>query len=109
MVLLLTPWSPSVISKALDKLHQAIQPQSLFHVKRDVRVLHKMVSEVEELFGRLPKAQSGEVEFDMRMAKQPTNLRSRIPPFHWDEEKHRYVYDELKEELDHDGCFDYDD
>jgi hypothetical protein len=34
----------------------------------------------------------------MRMAKPPTK-KLRVPPFHWDEVKEEYVYDDLHEEL----------
>ncbi|KAH6917678.1 hypothetical protein BKA70DRAFT_1556138 [Coprinopsis sp. MPI-PUGE-AT-0042] len=90
----------NIISQTLDKLHKALQPQSVFHAKRDVKALHKIVSEAEEIFRRLPKAQSGEVEFDMHMAKPPTK-KLQVPPFHWDREKKQYTYDEVNEEVDY--------
>ncbi|KAH6917647.1 hypothetical protein BKA70DRAFT_1418375 [Coprinopsis sp. MPI-PUGE-AT-0042] len=80
-----------LISKTLDKLHKTLEPRSPFHAKSDAKELFKIVSEVEEIFGNLPKAQSGEVQFDMQMAKAPAK-ELHLPSFYWDEEKKRAAF-----------------
>jgi hypothetical protein len=88
----------SGIAQTLSSLHSTLEPHSAFHSRRDVKALQKIVAEVEELFGRLPRALSSEVEFDMIMAKLPTK-ELRLHPFHWEQDRKRYAYDEAYEDL----------